>query len=115
MHEASADALRTQGEVSAERLASLGRLAQLLEMVERADPPFHARWSVRAVALATLVVVSVLLFARMPSTQIALELRVSEVSFVLPTAQPITDELAVATLGVNGLRAVDVPRSTRAS
>lgn len=113
MHEASADALRAQGEVSSERLAFLGRLAQLVEMVERAHPPFHARGSVRVVALVTLVLVSVVLFAKMPTTQIALELRVSELSFVLPTAQPITDELAVATLGVTGLRAVDVPRSTR--
>jgi hypothetical protein len=111
MHDASADALRTQGEVSADRLASLGRLTQLVEMVERADPPFHTRWSVRGVALATLVLVSVLLFARMPSTQIALELRLSELTFVLPTAQPITDELAVATLGVTGLRTVHVPPS----
>jgi len=109
MHEATADALRTQGEVSSERLDSLGRLARLVEMVDATSPAFHTRWSVRLVALVTLVLASLLLFARVPSTQIALELKVSELSFVVPTAQPITEELAVTTLGVAGLRSVVVP------
>src|SRR3989442_2720531 len=109
MHGASTEAIRTNGEVPAERLEALGRLARLADMADAATTRLRRRWAVRLVALGTLVCASVLLFARMASTEVEMELRVSEFSFVLPTVQAITDEVSVSTLGVSGLAGIELP------
>jgi hypothetical protein len=109
IHGAVTEAVRTNGDVAVERLEALGRLARLADMADAATTPLRRRWAVRLVALGTLVCASVLLFARMSSTEVELELKVSEFSFVLPTVQAITDEISVATLGVSGLTAIELP------
>jgi hypothetical protein len=106
--DAAADALETGGQVSAERLEGLGRLARLVELRD-ATIPARSRWTVPLVALATLAGVSVLLFARVSTTEIELELKVSEVSFVVPTLQVIADAMNLSALGVSGLRAIELP------
>ena len=86
-HEAATDAFHTNGQVTAERLESLGRLTRLVEMADAAAARSRRRWAIPSVAIATLACASVMLFARTSSTEVALELKVSEFSFVLPTAQ----------------------------
>jgi hypothetical protein len=105
----AAEALHHDGLIPAERLEALGRLAKLVEIRETAATSLRRRWAVPAVALGTLVCASVLLFARVSSTEMEMELRVSEFSFVVPTVQAITDALSVSALGVSGLRLVDLP------
>lgn len=59
----------------------------------------------------TLVVVSLLLFARVRETEIEADLSLSEASFVLPTQQVLTDAMDLSTLGVSGLRDIELPRA----
>ncbi len=108
-HEAATDAFRTNGQVTAERLESLGRLTRLAEMADAAAARSRRRWAIPSVAIATLACASVMLFARTSSTEVAMELKVSEFSFVLPTAQALTDEMTVSRVGVSGLTAIDLP------
>jgi hypothetical protein len=106
--EAAAEAIQTGGRVSAERLEGLGRLARLVELRDAAMPARN-RWTVPLVALGTLGCVSVLLFVRVSSTEIELEAKVSELSFVVPKLQVITDAMNLSALGVFGLSAVELP------
>jgi hypothetical protein len=105
----TADALDTGGQVPAERLDALARLARLADLRDASTKAPRRRWPVILVALGTLACVSLLLFARVPSTEVELDLRVSELSFVVPTEQVITDAMNVVALGVNGLTSVELP------
>jgi hypothetical protein len=107
----AADAVRTDGQIPAERLEALGRLARFLEMRDAAAMPFRRRSALTLVGLGTLACVSVLLFARVSGTEVEMQLKVSEVSFVLPTVQAITDAMSVSALGVSGLRVIDLPEA----
>jgi len=107
---ASAEAVRAGGEVAAERVEALGRLARLVEIRQAAQPPRARRRWPAAVALGTtLLVVSVLLFARVPETEIELDLKVSELSFVSPREQTLAESMQLAALGASGLRSVRLP------
>src|SRR6266851_4200159 len=107
--ELAAEALRTEGQIPAERLEALGRLARLVVMRDAAVTALRRRWAVPFVALGTLACASVLLFARVSSTEVEMELNVSEFSFVLPTVQVISDAMSVSVLGVSGLRVIELP------
>lgn len=105
----AAGALETGGQVSAERLDELNRLARLVEVREAAARPGRNRWAIPLVAVTTLACTSVLLFARVPSTEVEMELKVSELSFVVPQPRFITNALSVSDLKVSGLRAITLP------
>jgi hypothetical protein len=105
----TAEVLAAGGEVSAERLDALRRLSRLVEMRAAAAAPSRNRWLIPAVALGTLAVVSVLLFARRSTTEVEMELNVSEFSFVSPAPQAITDQMHISKLDVSGLRAIHLP------
>jgi hypothetical protein len=102
-------ALQTSGQVSADHLDELNRLARLVEMREDATRPGRNRWAVPLVAVVTVAAMSVLLFARVSSTEIELELKVSELSFVVPELRILTNALNVSGLRVSGLRAIELP------
>ncbi|PYP59199.1 MAG: hypothetical protein DMD40_03675 [Gemmatimonadetes bacterium] len=105
----AAEALRTGGQVSPGRLEELARLARLVELRHAANTRSKNRWTLPAVALVTLIVASLLLFARVSTTEIEADLNVSEVSFALPTEQAITEPMIVAQLGVSGVRSAELP------
>jgi hypothetical protein len=107
--ELSAEVLRNGGAVPEHRLDELSRLARLVEMREITLSPFRGRWLLPSVAAVTLAFLSVLLFVRVSSTEVELELKASELSFVVPTAQVITDPLTVSSIGLTGLRVIDLP------
>lgn len=107
--EAAAEALRSGGQIAAGRLDDLGRLARLVELRETAVPTQAKRWPVVLVTVGTLACVSVLLFARKSSTEVEIDLTVSELSFVLPAAEAITDAMNLSSLGVTGLTALELP------
>jgi hypothetical protein len=107
--QAAAGVLQTGGQVSAERLDGLARLARLVEMREAATKPVRNRWAVPLVAIVTVACMSVLLFARVRSTEVEMDLQVSELSFVVPVLQVITNALSVSALRVSGLRAIELP------
>lgn len=109
MDDVAAEALERDGQVATERLEALGRLSRLVEMRAAGTTSRRRRWGVLSVALATLAGASVLLFARVSSTEVEIDLKVSEFSFVLPTVQVITDEMRVSELGISGLSGVELP------
>ena len=103
------EALHSGGQVPAEQVEALGRLARLVEIHQAAQPPrVRKRWPVAALFSATLLVVSILLFARVRETEIELDLAVSEVSFVSPTHQTLAETMELSSLGVSGLRQVQL-------
>jgi hypothetical protein len=109
---ASEETVCSEGKVSAEQLEELERLSRLVGICETAQPSTRLRWPVMVALGSTLLLVSILLFARVPETEVELELTLSEVGFVLPTQQRLTLMMEPATLGVSGLQqSVEIPRS----
>jgi hypothetical protein len=85
------EAAHSGGKISPGRVDELERLAHLVEICEAAQPqPARKRWPVIMALGGTLLIVSVLLFARMAETEIELDLTLSEVGFVLPKRNPIS-------------------------
>jgi hypothetical protein len=78
-------------------------------MREAATRPPRNRWAVPLVAVVTLACTSLLLFARVRSTEVEMELKVSELSFVVSAERGITNALGVSALKVSGLRAIELP------
>lgn len=105
----AADALNDGGQVPAERLDALARLARLADLRDASTSAPKRRWPMVAVVLGTLVGVSVLMFARVRSTEVELDLQVSELSFIVPAEHVITDAMNVVALGIDGLSAVELP------
>ncbi|MFL5404004.1 MAG: hypothetical protein ACJ8BF_14455 [Gemmatimonadales bacterium] len=99
------DGLRTGGQVPQDQLEALKRLSELVEIREACSPPGPIRWLVPSFTLVTLAIVSALLFTRIPATEVEMDLKVSELSFVSPSLQVITDAMTMSSLGVSGLRA----------
>ena len=107
------EVIQSGGQVSAEKLATLQRLARLAELCNAAPPLPRKRWPVAAALGLTLVLVSILLFVRVPVTEIELDLALSEVSFVLSSPQKFSDAMALSALGVSGLREIQLPIDAR--
>jgi hypothetical protein len=107
-----AEAIRSGGSVPPEKLEELRRLASLVGIYDAAQPaPPRRRWPLIAVFVFTLFIVSILLFVRRRSTEIDLDLHVTELGFVLPERQLLTEPLRLATLGISGLREIELPRA----
>jgi hypothetical protein len=107
---ASDEATQAGGNISPERVEELKRLAQLVEITEAAQPqPPRKRWPILVALGGTLLIVSILLFARVAETDIELDLALSEVGFVLPKQQVLAETMGLAALGVSGLREIQLP------
>jgi hypothetical protein len=107
---ASDEATQAGGNISPERVEELKRLAQLVEITEAAQPqPARKRWPILVALGGTLLIVSILLFARVAETEIELDLALSEVGFVLPKQQVLAETMGLAALGVSGLREIQLP------
>jgi hypothetical protein len=108
---ASDEAVRSGGQVSAEQVETLGRLARLVDLHQSAQPPSaRKRWPVAVALGSTLLVVSLLVFARVAETEIELDLALSEASFVLPTQQVLAESMNLVSLGVSGLSEAQLPQ-----
>ena len=105
------EAIRTGGQISAQQVEALERLARLVSIFDAAHPPTRRKWPMATALGVTLLIVSVLLFARVSETEIELELRLSEASFVSPTQQILIDMMPLSAIGVSGLREIQLPRS----
>ncbi len=107
---ASDEAVRSGGQVSAEQIEALARLARLVELQgAAAPPPGRRRWPLAAALAGTLLIVSALFFARVRETEVELDVAVSEVSFALPSPQVLIEGTALTALGVSGLRGIQLP------
>jgi hypothetical protein len=104
-------ALQTDGKLSHSKLKSVGRLRRLIELASLSMPPKRRhRWPIIALFGTTLAIVSILFFARVRTTDIELELSLSEVGFRLPQQQVFADAMQLSTLGVSGLQKIQFPR-----
>jgi hypothetical protein len=103
-------AVDENGEISQDELDRLARLARLIEIrstVAPRDPP--RVWPIAAIALGTVIVVTILLFARIGETEIELDVVATEVSFSLPSQQVLLENVALVSLGASGLSGVELP------
>lgn len=107
----ASEVARADGRITDEEFEALNRLARLAEIQDEAHSRSRPRWPVIATFAGTLVILSVLLFARVPQTDIELDVVASGISFVLPSQQKLVDALTVIRLGGAGLRDVELPRS----
>lgn len=109
---ASDEAIRSGGQVTAEQIEALTRLARLVDLCDAAQrTPTRQRWPVIVVLGSTLLLVSISLFARVTETEIELDVALSELSFVLPAQQKLTEVTALSAIGVSGLREIQFPRA----
>jgi hypothetical protein len=108
------DALRSDGNVSDEQNQQLIRLRSLIELRDAIEPPVRKRWPVAVVLVGTLVLVSALFFARVSTTAIEMDLKLTEVSFLMPTEQRLTQKegIDVLEIGVSGLESGSIPRNS---
>lgn len=106
----TAEASRDAGNLSAQRIERLGQLARLIE-IRNSSRPKPRNWGAALVLMCTLAVVSVLLFARIPETDIELNVSLAEASFALAKDQVVTNAMELSALGASGLRSVQLPRS----
>jgi hypothetical protein len=95
--------------VPADRLEELSRLARLIGLREAAVAVPTRRWPMALLAFATLAIVSLLLFIRLSTTEVELDLRVSQVSFVAAETEALTEAMNVTAFGASGLRWVRLP------
>lgn len=103
-------AVQAEGRLGPEQIDDLTRLARLAEIRDAARlPPTRGRWPLVGLFGLTLLAVSLLLFVEMPETEIALDLKVSEVGFTMGRTQPLLDAMEVTALGIVGARAIELP------
>lgn len=108
------EAVGSRGEVSPATLDSLERLARLVEIGEAAEPrppARRSRWPVAALFVLTLAIASALLFARMPATDVELEVAADEASFAVAEEQFLTEVMPLTELGAAGIAALELPRT----
>jgi hypothetical protein len=110
-HELSDEALRAGGKVSAEQLEALENLARLVELRLAAQPPTRRkRWPVILVLAGTLLIVSVMFFARLTETEVEVDLALTEMGFTLPNQQILANSMNLSTLGISGMQEMQIPR-----
>ena len=108
----SEQTIRSGGHVDDNKLSELKQLEQLVQIHKTIEPaPAKARWPVITLLALTLMIVSILLFARVSSTEVELDLLVSEISFRIPEHQALTNDIDLSSLGVSGIHEIKMPRS----
>jgi hypothetical protein len=78
-------------------------------MIQTVPAPSRRRWPIALALVLTLAIASVLLYLRVPRTEIELEAAVTELSFQLPAAQALTETARLNFLGIAGFGGIDAP------
>lgn len=95
--------------VGDEQVGELQRLHALSELAAGARAKRGRTWPIPVAAAVTLALVSAMLFAHVPSTEIELDAELSEVTFVVQSRQAILGTQNFDALGAGGLAAVRLP------
>jgi len=106
--ETAAEVVQT-GTVPIDRIEELTRLERLLKLRESNRAAERREWPVPLVAAITLLVASFLLFTHVRHTPVELDLTVSEIGFVVPSTQPLSNPMSATTVRVSGLTTVQLP------
>jgi hypothetical protein len=105
------EAIQSNGQVSETKLAALERLERLLKITTSAKPAPVVKWPIITLLGITLVVVTVLFFAHVRTTEIELDLLLSEVSFRIPQQQVLSNDIELSSLAASGLDEIRLPRT----
>lgn len=106
--QAAETALR-DGDVPPERLEALRRLQSLIEIAEAESSSWGARWLAAVALFGSLALASVLLIVHLPAAEIELDTVVSELSFAVESAAPLTPGMNVSDIRVSGPQMVELP------
>jgi hypothetical protein len=107
----SDEALETDGQVPSEKIKALERLVRVKRIRDTTKTPSRwRRWRAGLALLITLAIVSVLLYVRVPRTEIEVNLTLTELTFVLSKQVMLVDTMVLSALGVSELREIQLPR-----
>lgn len=106
----AAEAAKSDSSISAERVEMLNHLSKLVEVRDSLQPK-PRNWWPPLILVVTLVITSVLLFARVRETEIELEVSATDVNFTLDKSEVVSSAANLLTLGVSGLENVQMPPS----
>lgn len=109
--EAADAAVRAGGRLPEEELERLERLTRLIRVCGEIAPARQRRWPLAMTVGGTLLLVSLLLFTRVPETEVELELTLAELGFSSPVHQVLDGMQDLAGVGVTGLDEIHLPRS----
>lgn len=105
------EALQTNKQPQPSQIEELKALEELIEIINKTNktsiPPSH--WPVITLLFVTLAIVSILLFARISSTEINMDVSVSDAAFRLSQRQLISKTINLSSLGVSGLKQIQFP------
>jgi hypothetical protein len=104
------ETIQSGGKVSNDKLESIGRLQRLIDINSSLYPPRNRHWSAILILVITLAVVSILLFAHVKTTDIELDVSLSELNFRLPREQVFTNVMKLSTFGASGINMIQLPR-----
>ncbi len=108
----SQEAVQKPEAVTGEQIEQLERLSQIITLCETTRPRLKPkRWPTIVIMAATSLLVSVLLFFRIPATEVELDLTLKELQFRLSKEAPFTDVAELTALGISELREIRIPRS----
>ncbi|MCP4398188.1 MAG: hypothetical protein GY801_12945, partial [bacterium] len=109
---ARTEALQSRGKISDDRLKTLENLDRLVEISDKLKAPKpHKRWPVAAILGACLLIISLLLFVKRQSTEIELDLTLTDLRFKLSDQALFVDKMQFSALGVSGLKEIQLPRA----
>lgn len=106
------EAAHNGGQIDPERIRALSRLYRLNKICDGLQSPPRRGWRGPVmVLLASLLLASLLFFGRIFwETEIEMDLAVSEIGFVLPVKQALTEGVALQSTGAFGVREIELPR-----
>ena len=108
----SKEAFEKPEAVTDEQVEHLERLTKIITLSEETGPKIKPkRWPTIVIMAATSLLVSALLFFRVPTTEVELDLTLSELQFRLSKEAPLTDVTVLTALGISELREIRLPRS----
>jgi hypothetical protein len=109
VRDACESAFENDGQVPPDSIESLNRLKQLADMAGSSARISLLRHGIAAFALlCTLTVSSILLFVHMRHTEIGLDVALSEIAFSLDGKQTLAPTDWLASVGVSGLRKIEL-------
>jgi hypothetical protein len=103
------------GDVAAEDLQELERLARIVELRKRLSLTRRLRWPVLAALLLTVLIGSAMAFGRTDRTEIELDLTAEELSFELAADQVLFEGMSVRELGIAGATRTELPGQLQAT
>ncbi len=106
------EAYQTPEAITDEQIEQLERLNRIVMICENSGPQLKPkRWPTIVILAAASLAMSIMLFFRVPATEIELDLTIREVQFRFSKEAVLTDAMVLTALGVSELEEIRLPRS----